>query len=267
MAKPFGHRTNIYNTLAASAFVLLLVNPYLIMSVGFQLSYLAVLGIVYVQAPLYRLWEIDNAFGDWVWKITTVSIAAQLATFALGLLYFHQFPVYFLFSNLFVIPGAFVILLLGIGLLIFSFWSVLAAGIGKLLSLAIYIVNQGVFFIEGLPFSLLSDIYINTLQSWLLIGVVVLILLVFDVKKFQFMYGAFVLSIGFFFAQHVNHRSYVKPASLSVYSINGYGAVDFIQNSRSYLFTDSALLSDEDRVRFHIRPNRVRSGVRKRQSL
>ncbi len=77
IARPFGMRTNIYNTLAASAFVLLIYNPYLIMSVGFQLSYLAVLGIVYLQRPLYQLWEIENTLGDWTWKITCVSIAAQ----------------------------------------------------------------------------------------------------------------------------------------------------------------------------------------------
>jgi competence protein ComEC len=70
VARPFNRGTNIYNTLAASAFVLLIYNPYLIMSVGFQLSYLAVLGIVYLQKPVYNLWEIENRVGDWIWQIT-----------------------------------------------------------------------------------------------------------------------------------------------------------------------------------------------------
>src|SRR6185369_7936506 len=96
IAKPVGRRTNFYNTLAASAFCLLLYDPYLIMSVGFQLSYLAVLGIVYLQRPIYNLWEAKSWFADWAWQLSCVSIAAQIATFALGFLYFHQFPVYFL---------------------------------------------------------------------------------------------------------------------------------------------------------------------------
>src|SRR5258708_172435 len=90
------------------------------MSVGFQLSYLAVLGIVYWQRPIYHLWEIENKIGDWIWKITCVSIAAQVATFALGLLYFHQFPTYFLISNLFVIPLSTLVLVVGIFLLLIS---------------------------------------------------------------------------------------------------------------------------------------------------
>ncbi|MBY0432807.1 MAG: ComEC family competence protein, partial [Cyclobacteriaceae bacterium] len=66
IARPAGFTTNIYNTLAASAFCLLLYDPYLIMSVGFQLSYLAVLGIVYIQRPLYLLWSPRSAFVNWV---------------------------------------------------------------------------------------------------------------------------------------------------------------------------------------------------------
>jgi len=67
LARPFGKQTNIYNTLAASVFFLLIYNPYLIMSVGFQLSYLAVLGIVYLQRPciiygrLKTGWRLDLA--------------------------------------------------------------------------------------------------------------------------------------------------------------------------------------------------------------
>src|SRR6478609_11226824 len=117
LARPFGQRTNIYNTLAASIFLLLLYNPYLIMSVGFQLSYLAVVGIVYLHRSLYNLWSPNSWFLDKVWETTCISLAAQVATFALSLLYFHQFPVYFLLANLFVIPVSFVVLILGITLL------------------------------------------------------------------------------------------------------------------------------------------------------
>ena len=57
--------TNIYNTLTASAFVLLIYNPFIILQVGFQLSYAAVLGIVYLQPKLHNLyrpsfWLLDN---------------------------------------------------------------------------------------------------------------------------------------------------------------------------------------------------------------
>ncbi|WP_339607234.1 ComEC/Rec2 family competence protein [uncultured Roseivirga sp.] len=80
IAKAKNTNSSIYNTLAASAFVLLCWNPYLIMSVGFQLSYLAVFGIVYLQPKFYNLFDIHNTWLDKVWAISCVSLAAQIAT-------------------------------------------------------------------------------------------------------------------------------------------------------------------------------------------
>ena len=133
LARPWNQRTNIYNTLAASAFLLLLYEPYFIMSVGFQLSFLAVLGIVYLQPGLYNLWEPKRRIWDEVWKITCVSVAAQVATFSLGLLYFHQFPNYFFISNLFVIPVSFGVLVVGLVVLSVGFISPLAGFFGVIL--------------------------------------------------------------------------------------------------------------------------------------
>ena len=170
LAIPAGRRTNIYNTLAASAFFILWYDPFLIMSVGFQLSYIAVLGIVYMQPALYNLWEPTNRLWDEVWKITCVSIAAQLATLPLGLLYFHQFPNYFLLSNLFVIPGSFVVLILGILILVVNVISPIASFLGMLLEWTIKALNVIVFTIEDFPFSLIENVYITTFQCWVLIS-------------------------------------------------------------------------------------------------
>lgn len=261
VARPFGKRTNIYNTLAASAFVLLLYNPYLIMSVGFQLSYLAVLGIVYLQRPIYNLWEIENRVGDWVWQITCVSIAAQIATFSLGLLYFHQFPVYFLVSNLFVIPLSTGVLVVGIFLLAISFISPLAILIGKLLTWLICFLNWTVFTTEKLPLSLISDIHITTLQCWLLMGVLISFILLFEFRSMKWLYAACLFTLLFSGFQWSHFRESVDKDQLVVYSISGHQAVEFINHGKSYFFADSSLMNDKERVRFHIRPNRLQHGV------
>ena len=99
-------KVSIYNMLAISAIILIVVDPFIVFSVGFQLSYLAVIGIVYFQPKIYRLFYVKNWLLDQAWKITAVSLAAQLATFPLGVYYFHQFPVYFFVSNLLVIKTA-----------------------------------------------------------------------------------------------------------------------------------------------------------------
>ena len=261
LARPFGHRTNIYNTLAASVFLLLLYNPYLILSVGFQLSYLAVLGIVYLQKPLYNLWSPESWFWDKVWETTCISIAAQLATFSLGLLYFHQFPVYFLFANLFVIPVSFVVLILGILLLVVSPIAFIASVMGWMLELSIKFLNLGVFVFEDLPFSLINGVHITTLQCWLLMGFVLSWILFFEFKKFRFVIASmiFVTLFSFFAWQH--YFNTVERDQWVVYSVPGHAVMEWIDQGKSTIFSDSNLLNDKERVRFHILPNRLLHGV------
>jgi competence protein ComEC len=106
LGQSFRRSTNIYNTLAGSALVLVLIDPYIISRIGFQLSYLAVISIVTLQPWLYKKLYFKNYLLDKAWAIITVSIAAQLATGPLALFYFNQFPNYFLLTNLVVIPLA-----------------------------------------------------------------------------------------------------------------------------------------------------------------
>ena len=99
-------KTSIYNTLAVSAIILMIINPFIVYQVGFQLSYVAVVGIVYLQPKLNRLFYSRYKLVRGVWAITCVSLAAQIATFPLSLHYFHQFSTYFFISNLIVIPAS-----------------------------------------------------------------------------------------------------------------------------------------------------------------
>ncbi|WP_179348014.1 ComEC/Rec2 family competence protein [Winogradskyella pacifica] len=111
-------RTNIYNTLVISAFIILLFKPTFLFAVGFQMSYLAVLGIVSVQPIIYRLWKPKYWIIDKPWQIFTVTLAAQVGVVPISLFYFHQFPGLFFISNLVVIP--FLGLILGFGLLVIA---------------------------------------------------------------------------------------------------------------------------------------------------
>ncbi len=267
LARPYGMRTNIYNTLAASAFVLLIYNPYLIMSVGFQLSYLAVIGIVYLQRPLYNLWEIENRLGDWTWQITCVSIAAQAATFALGLLYFHQFPTYFLISNLFVIPLSTLVLVVGIFLLAVNFISPVASFMATILEWLIKALNWIVFKTEALPMSLVNNIHITILQCWLLMGILVAMILLFEFKSVKWLYFSFFLVVAFTTTQWKHFFTSVDQHQLIAYSVNGHSAFEYIDRGQSYFLADSALAGDGERIRFHIQPNRLQHGVSRTSSI
>ncbi|MCF0207071.1 MAG: ComEC/Rec2 family competence protein, partial [Bacteroidales bacterium] len=92
------------NGVFASMFILLIINPFNIVNIGFQLSYSAVIGIIILQPKLYEIFEVKNKILDWLWSLTAVSVAAQLATAPLCLYYFHQFSNYFLITNYVMIP-------------------------------------------------------------------------------------------------------------------------------------------------------------------
>ncbi len=109
--KTFYKQGNAYNTLLFSAFLLLLINPYLIKDVGFLLSYCAVGGIMYLYPILAKLYAFDNKILQWLWTSILISVAATIFTLPISLYFFHQFPIWFVFSNLLIIPISMFIML------------------------------------------------------------------------------------------------------------------------------------------------------------
>jgi len=114
IGKTYNRYINTLNILAFSAFVLLLYDPYLITEVGFQLAFLAVGGLIVLRPIVYDWFKFKNKFADKLWAVCSVSIAAQIITFPLSAFYFHQFPVYFLVSNVLVVIPAAIIMYTGI---------------------------------------------------------------------------------------------------------------------------------------------------------
>jgi competence protein ComEC len=111
-------KPSIFNILAFSVMLMIVIDPSVIGEVGFQLSYLAVSGIVLLYPLILRWWLPPNKVCDYFWQIVSVSIAAQLTTFPLTVFYFHSFPSWFLLANIFVNPLTFVIMQIGIPFLI-----------------------------------------------------------------------------------------------------------------------------------------------------
>ena len=154
----FNRQTYIYNSIAASAFILLLVNPNNLLDAGFQFSYSAVIAIVFLHPFLYQLLTFKNMLPDMAWDLTCVSISAQLGVAPLALCYFHQFPTYFILSNFIVIPAASVIVYGAFLLFAVSPVPFLLETVGWLLDKFMYGVNFMIFFIEKLPGSVTLEI-------------------------------------------------------------------------------------------------------------
>ena len=157
-------KTFIYNSLAASAFILLCINPFWLWDAGFQLSYAAVLSIVIFMKPIYDGFYFKNKLVDNVWKLVAVSLAAQVLTTPVSIFHFHQFPVYFLCTNLLAVPLSGLIVLLEIGLCAVSIMPAVASFTGVVLFRLINLMNSFIEYMEGLPFSLLNNLQLLTPQ-------------------------------------------------------------------------------------------------------
>jgi competence protein ComEC len=261
VAKVLNRNSNFFNTLAASALTLLIINPMLIMEVGFQLSYLAVIGIVIIQPWVYKWFTPKWWLLDKIWEISAVSIAAQIATFPLGLLYFHQFPNYFLLSNLIVIPMAIVILYLG--LLTLSCLQIPFIGDYLVLGLkySIRFLNWSVIQIDQLPYSLTQNIRFSVSDTWLVYIVIIFIILLIAYRRFNYFFISAFCAIAFLIT--VSWRSYadLEQHHLIIYNIPQNTTINFIDGRDNILVSDIKLVQNRSKLLFHVQNNWINKGV------
>ena len=162
--------TNIFHTLLVSMLLILLVQPSFLFDVGFQLSYVALFFILWLQPLLSQLWTPKNLISKYFWDILTVSFAAQIGAFPLSIYYFHQFPGLFFVTNLVIIPFLSVIMGLGVLVMVLAAFDYVPLFLAKLLEWSIFILNKIInsiasleqFIIEEIPFNwqLLLSVYL-----------------------------------------------------------------------------------------------------------
>lgn len=230
--------TNIFHSLTASLFILLVLNPLLLFEVGFQLSYLAVFGIVLFQPLIVSLYHAKTKIGQYLFELLSVSIAAQIGTFPVSIYYFGQFPNYFILTNLSVITLSSVVIVTGIVLLTISFVPFLVKGVALILTGEIRVMNGIIEFVEQLPHSVTTDIDYHVLQVILLyLAIFSLYLLVVRKRKhwFWLTLSAFTLFSGCF---AIKKCLLVHSDEMVVYQIRNVCAIGFRDGNRGVLLSD-----------------------------
>jgi competence protein ComEC len=257
VGKNISKEASIYNSLAASAFVLLCYNPYFLWAVGFQLSYLAVLSIVIFQKPIYNCIYIKNKWIDKVWQLMAVSVAAQLLTFPVCIYYFHQFPNLFLISNMIAVPLSGFILYAEIGLVAFSWIPFVGMYVGKLVAASVGLMNKIILWINDLSFAVWDKIPSTGLSTWLMYSVVAGFGAWLILKQKKYFKMGLVALLAFIIQSGYNNWQTNKQQKLIVYNVPKYRAIDFINGSRYQFVGDSILLQDGLLQNFHLKPGRI----------
>ncbi len=165
--------TNIFHTLLVSMLLILLFEPSFLFDVGFQLSYVALFFILWLQPLLSQLWMPKTVISKYFWDILTVSFAAQIGAFPLSIYYFHQFPGLFFVTNLVIIPFLSLIMGLGVLVMVLAAFDTIPLFLVQFLEWSIFILNKIINSIASLEQFIIQDIPFN----WqLLLSVYVLLI-------------------------------------------------------------------------------------------
>ncbi|CAL2102707.1 Competence protein [Tenacibaculum sp. 190130A14a] len=231
----FKRKQLIEHSLISSMLLLLLINPLFLFDVGFQLSYLAVFGIVWIQPLLYALWKPKYALIDKFWQLFTVSIAAQTAILPLSLYYFNQFPMLFILSNLLIIPFLATILISGIIIILLALTDLLPTIIVTIYEFIISSMNSLINWIGHQEAFLLKEISLSLPEVFVWYLCIILFFQMIIQKKRKLLLVSLLLSIiGVQFILLAKHYKTTTTKELIVFHKTKSSLIG-VRNGRKFL--------------------------------
>lgn len=236
------------NTLAATAFLMLLCKPVWLFDVGFQLSFSAVAAIVLVQPKLYALWKVDNRFLRYLWGLMTVSMAAQLGTAPLVIFYFSRFSTHFLLTNLWVISMVSLVLYSAVFLLILTPLPFVQHLFARVVEALVHVQNEVLRWIERLPGAAVDDIWLDiwgVLLVYLFLGMTYYGFLRLTVRRICFALLALLAVVSW---HSLSIMSNASRQGIAFYSVRGCPVVHCMADNRHSWLACADSLPDMPRL-------------------
>jgi competence protein ComEC len=199
IAQSLERPSNSFNTLFLSYFFLLLIKPLWLFHVGFQMSYLAVFFILWIQPKLYKYYTPKFYFDRLIWSILTVTFSAQIGIIPLSVYYFHQLPGMSFLTNLIVLPFLGIILGGGILIIVLALCNILPDSIATLYNNLIELLNAFISWVADLDQFILQDIFFSEgklITSYILIICAVLYWKKSTPQQLIYVLVSFILVLG-----------------------------------------------------------------------
>ncbi len=232
-------KTNMFHTLLVSLLLILLFEPSFLFDVGFQLSYLALFFILWLQPLLGSIWEPKYKITQYFWDILTVSFAAQIGTLPISIYYFHQFPGLFFITNLVIIPFLSIIMALGLLLMILLLLNLAPFFLVRIVEKSIAFMNFIIQKIAAFDQMVFTEIPFNILMVVSLYLLVIAAVIYFKQPSFrQMVYvcaGVVLIQASFFYTKWRIHNE----NELIVFNINKSTLFAERKGNKVYLFKDS----------------------------
>jgi len=247
------------NSVAASAIILLLLDPLRLFQLGFQLSYSAVFGILLIYPPLAKVCRQKSKMLNKVIDLLLISIAAQISTLPLTLAYFHQFPNFFLLTNLFVIPLAFIIVGAGVIISILLFSTGTALGLDVILDLALDFLRFAVNWVAGNQWSVWEGIWLEDASIMLLLLALLLAIGYLQSRRSRLLIYSAVCMFSLGVIENIHLLRSADQKQLTVYSANPLKVISFRSGFSAHLLRlDSLNAFEEAMINDHLDALHVR---------
>ena len=265
-AKSLLRRTQGINILSLSACIMLLYDPENLFQLGFQLSFLALSGILILFPVFRKIKSFKNKFLSYLYDMICLSLSAQIAVLPLLIYQFNCVPTYSLVSGLIAVPMAFGIVYLGFikillsvglsGLIEFPY-----NAISELLTLCSKLLLESMRFFEQLPFSQIENIYLSLNQTLILYSFIIF-LVMYIIKGKPIL---LIISVGILilFASAIswNKRISKNKLVLDIYHMSGKSAFHIMHKGICYSYHDKTQkaffkrISHKRRLRFYCARN------------
>nr|WP_321451094.1 ComEC/Rec2 family competence protein [uncultured Carboxylicivirga sp.] len=197
-------RISIVNLLSVSMFIILLIDPLFVFSVGFWLSHCAVASIVLFY-PYVNSW-VYFRFPPfcWLWSVLALSLTAQLGALPISLATFHQFPLLFIFTNWLLIPIVTPVLVLALICAILSPLSIVMQLFVPALNDLLSYMNNVASSINEWPYASISHISFSNWQMILLYAILIMVLIRSEFKTYKSLQWLLVVLVLFVSSTHLN---------------------------------------------------------------
>jgi competence protein ComEC len=258
---------NIFNSLAAAAFLLMVLDPLIITRAGFQLSFMAVLGIACFERRLRDLWKPKAWLPEKIWPLATVSLAAQLGTLPLSLYYFQSFPVYFLPANLVVIPLSSLVIYLGVGLYAADQLRLFPELVAEMFQHALKAMNGCVRFFESLPGSVIRPVWIDDLTLALMLLALVSLFMAWGRANARNIMALLLICTLLAGATALRQARVSVQRKLVVYKVRDHTMIDLVSGRYCLCLFDTSFTDILEKERYISAPNRVAMGIRRQEHL
>lgn len=239
-----------FNNIAASAVVILIFNPLLLMDVGFQLSYAAVISITAFVPHMNWWFTRETKGGDFLWRTSSMSLAAQAGTLPLTVFYFKQFPVLFLIANIIVIPLSGVLLVGGMVLALLQWTGPVAIVIGFIIQILCRAMNWIIELIGSVSFSVIHLEKSSWGQTIMLLLIIVLLTQYFLRQHRNYFYAATGMLCLLLFSTAWSELQNVFRKEVTFFAFRGHSVLEFRSGNNCLLICDTSIRRDRWRQKY-----------------